>query len=76
MTGVNAALLPFRAPLAPPDAELARSLLADAARDDATERRIDARARTLVEAIRAKTSGLGGLGGIEDFLHEIGRAHV
>jgi RHH-type proline utilization regulon transcriptional repressor/proline dehydrogenase/delta 1-pyrroline-5-carboxylate dehydrogenase len=69
MTGVNTALPPFRAPLAPPDAELAAGLLADAARDDATERRIDARARTLVEAIRAKTSGLGGLGGIEDFLH-------
>ncbi|MGD0316411.1 MAG: bifunctional proline dehydrogenase/L-glutamate gamma-semialdehyde dehydrogenase PutA [Xanthobacteraceae bacterium] len=69
MTGVNAALLLFRAPLAPPDAELAAGLLADAARDDATEHRIDARARTLVEAIRAKTSGLGGLGGIEDFLH-------
>ena len=69
MTGVNAALPPFRAPLAPPDAELAAGLLADAARDDATERRIDARARTLVEAIRAKTGGLGGLGGIEDFLH-------
>ena len=34
-----------------------------------TERRIDARARTLVEAIRAKAGGLGGLGGIEDFLH-------
>ena len=69
MTGVNAAMPPFRAPLAPSDEELARSLLADAAHDDATERRIDARARTLVEAIRAKTGGLGGLGGIEDFLH-------
>ena len=69
MTGVNAALPPFRAPLAPPDEELAAGLLADAAHDDATERRIDARARTLVEAIRAKTGGLGGLGGIEDFLH-------
>ncbi|MFY9894982.1 MAG: bifunctional proline dehydrogenase/L-glutamate gamma-semialdehyde dehydrogenase PutA [Xanthobacteraceae bacterium] len=69
MIGVNTALPPFRAPLAPPDAELAVGLLADAAHDDATERRIDARARTLVEAIRAKTGGLGGLGGIEDFLH-------
>ena len=69
MTGLNPALPPFRAPLAPPDEELARGLLADAAHDDATERRIDARARTLVEAIRAKTGGLGGLGGIEDFLH-------
>ena len=66
---MNPALPPFRAPLAPPDEELAAGLLADAAHDDATERRIDARARTLVEAIRAKTGGLGGLGGIEDFLH-------
>ncbi len=66
MTGLDSALPPFRAPLAPPDEELAAGLLADAAHDDATERRIDARARTLVEAIRART---GGLGGIEDFLH-------
>ncbi len=66
MTGLDPALPPFRAPLAPPDEELAAGLLAEAAPDDATERRIDARARTLVEAIRART---GGLGGIEDFLH-------
>ena len=69
MTGFDPALPPFRAPLAPPDEELAARLLAEAAHDDATERRIDARARTLVEAIRAKIGGLGGLGGIEDFLH-------
>ncbi len=66
MTRSYPGLPPFRAPLAPPDAELAADFLADAAHDGATERRIDARARTLVEAIRAKT---GGLGGIEDFLH-------
>ena len=69
MTRLDPALPPFRAPLAPPDEELAAGLLAEAAHDDVTERRIDARARTLVEAIRAKTGGLGGLGGIEDFLH-------
>ena len=57
---------PFRAPFAPPDRDLAAALLADAARDAAAESRIDVRARRLVEAIRAKA---GGLGGIEDFLH-------
>jgi RHH-type proline utilization regulon transcriptional repressor/proline dehydrogenase/delta 1-pyrroline-5-carboxylate dehydrogenase len=56
----------FRAPFAPPDEELASRFLADAIRDTAAERRIDARARALVEAIRAKA---GGIGGIEDFLH-------
>jgi RHH-type transcriptional regulator, proline utilization regulon repressor / proline dehydrogenase / delta 1-pyrroline-5-carboxylate dehydrogenase len=59
-------LPPFHAPFAPPDEELAARFLADAARDAPAEHRIDARARTLVEAIRAKA---GGLGGIEDFLH-------
>ncbi len=64
-----AGLAPFAAPLAPPDAELAAGLLVAAARDGAAERRIDARARALVEAIRARAGGFGGLGGIEDFLH-------
>jgi RHH-type transcriptional regulator, proline utilization regulon repressor / proline dehydrogenase / delta 1-pyrroline-5-carboxylate dehydrogenase len=54
------------APFAAPDAELASAFLANATRGSAAERRIDARARSLVKAIRAKT---GGLGGIEDFLH-------
>ena len=45
---------------------MAAALLAGAARDAAAEARIDARARRLVEAIRARASGLGG---IEDFLH-------
>ena len=66
VTGTKSALPPFRAPFAPPDEELAAGLLAAAVRDGAAERRIDARARALVEAIRAKT---GGLGGVEDFLH-------
>ena len=66
VTGTEPALPPFRAPFAPPDEELAAGLLAAAARDGAAERRIDARARALVEAIRAKA---GGLGGVEDFLH-------
>ncbi len=56
----------FRAPFAPPDEDLAAGFLADATRGDAAERRIDGRARRWIEAIRAKT---GGLGGIEDFLH-------
>ncbi len=56
----------FQAPYAPPDEELATGLLAGAARESAAERRIDARARRLVEAIRARASGLGG---IDEFLH-------
>ena len=56
----------FQAPFAPPDEALAAQFLASAGRDAAAERRIDVRATALVEAIRAKA---GGLGGIEDFLH-------
>jgi RHH-type proline utilization regulon transcriptional repressor/proline dehydrogenase/delta 1-pyrroline-5-carboxylate dehydrogenase len=66
MDGVTAALPPFQAPFAPADEELAAKLLADVPRYGAAERRIDARARRLIEAIRAK---IGGLGGVEDFLH-------
>ena len=60
------ALLPFAAPYAPPDRELAPALLAANDRGPDAEARIDARARRLVEAIRARS---GGLGGVEDFLH-------
>ena len=56
----------FRASYAPADETLAAGLLADADRPPATEVRVDARATRLVEAIRART---GGLGGVEDFLH-------
>ncbi len=66
MTEGPPGLRPLRAPFAPADEPLAAAFLAEAGRDDAAERRIDARARRLVEAIRA---GAGGLGGIEDFLH-------
>jgi RHH-type proline utilization regulon transcriptional repressor/proline dehydrogenase/delta 1-pyrroline-5-carboxylate dehydrogenase len=66
MNGITAALPPFRAPYAPPDADLAAKFLAGAAREGAAEHRVDARARRLIEAIRAKT---GGLGGVDDFLH-------
>src|SRR5438477_6599877 len=57
----------FSAPYAAPDEELAAALLRAAPREPAAEARIDARATRLVEAIRAKS---GGLGGIEDFLRE------
>src|SRR5690242_16583048 len=57
----------FSAPNAPPDEELAETLLREAQRPADAEARIDARATRLVEAIRAKS---GGLGGIEDFLRE------
>lgn len=57
---------PLRAPYALPDETIARALLAAANRSGDAEARIDARARRLVEAIRA---GSRGLGGVEDFLH-------
>ncbi len=60
------ALPEFRAPYAPPDAPIAARFLATAGRPPAAEQRIDARARRLIEAIRAKS---GGLGGVEDLLH-------
>ncbi|MGB9272068.1 MAG: hypothetical protein WCB74_23025, partial [Pseudolabrys sp.] len=54
---------PLRSPYAPPDESIAKILLAGASRSKDAEARIDARARRLVEAIRARA---GGLGGIED----------
>src|SRR5262249_4586790 len=56
----------FSAPYAPPDEVMAAALLDEAPRASEAERRIDADARRLVEGIRARA---GGLGGIEDFLH-------
>jgi RHH-type proline utilization regulon transcriptional repressor/proline dehydrogenase/delta 1-pyrroline-5-carboxylate dehydrogenase len=56
----------FRAPYAPPDEAIAPALMAEARRPAAAERRIDADATRLIEGIRARA---GGLGGIEDFLH-------
>src|SRR5258707_5054022 len=56
----------FGAPYAPPDEVVAAVLLDEAPRASEAERRIDAYARRLVEGIRARA---GGLGGIEDFLH-------
>src|SRR5690242_11860021 len=66
MDEVTAALPPFQASVAPADEELAARFLTDASRDGAAERRIDSRAQRLIAAIRAK---IGGLGGVEDFLH-------
>jgi len=66
-TGPSKELAGFRAPYAPPDEALATALLRQAPRPGDAEARIDARATRLVEAIRAKS---GGLGGIEDFLRE------
>jgi len=56
----------FSAPYAPPDEVIAAILLGEASRAAEAERRIDAYARRLIEGIRARA---GGLGGIEDFLH-------
>jgi RHH-type proline utilization regulon transcriptional repressor/proline dehydrogenase/delta 1-pyrroline-5-carboxylate dehydrogenase len=56
----------FHAPYARPDEAIAADLLDGARRPAAAELNIDAYAARLIEGIRART---GGLGGIEDFLH-------
>lgn len=58
---------PFRAPFSTPDEAIAERLLATAHGDADEDRRIDAQATGLIEAIRAKG---GGLGGVEDVLRE------
>jgi RHH-type proline utilization regulon transcriptional repressor/proline dehydrogenase/delta 1-pyrroline-5-carboxylate dehydrogenase len=63
---MSSSLPPFRAEYAPADDAVARRLLAGAGRDAAADGRVDAQATRLIEAIRART---GGLGGVEDFLH-------
>jgi RHH-type proline utilization regulon transcriptional repressor/proline dehydrogenase/delta 1-pyrroline-5-carboxylate dehydrogenase len=57
----------FRAPYGPPDEVLAARLLAEADLDDDAEARIDARATRLVEAVRRRPAGIGG---IDDLLQE------
>ncbi len=57
----------FRAPYAEADDDLARRFLAAAPDPPDARARITQRATRLVEAVRART---GGLGGIEDFLRE------
>src|ERR1700731_5211713 len=56
----------FAARYPPPDEAVAADLLGQASRPPDADRRIDADASRLIEGIRAKA---GGLGGIEDFLH-------
>lgn len=56
----------FGAPYAPADEAIASDLFAQVTRPAAAEERINAHAARLIEGIRART---GGLGGIEDFLH-------
>ena len=66
MTPHGGQLAPFRVPYAGSDEEIAKRLLAEAARPADAERRINQRATALIEGIRGRS---GGLGGIEDFLH-------
>src|SRR5713226_7368899 len=56
----------FSAPYAPPDEGVAATLLEAVTRSADAEGRGDAYARRLIEGIRGRA---GGLGGIEDFLH-------
>jgi len=57
----------FRAPFAEDDAAIARRLLPTGRLSAERERRVDATATRLIEAIRARG---GGLGGVEDMLRE------
>ena len=61
------AIRPFAADYAPPDETLVPRLLAETAEDAATEQRIAARARRYIIGIR---EARGGIGGLEDFMHE------
>ncbi|MGO4735865.1 bifunctional proline dehydrogenase/L-glutamate gamma-semialdehyde dehydrogenase PutA [Bosea sp. 2KB_26] len=61
------ALYAFRAPYAEDDATIAARLLAGARREPAAKARIDQRATGLIEAIRTRKVGLGG---IEELLRE------
>src|SRR6478735_9094137 len=61
------ALPSFRVPFAEDDGAIAGRLLAPARRDPAAKARIDARATGLIEAIRTRKVGLGG---IEELLRE------
>ncbi len=61
------ALSAFRVPYAEDDGAIAATLLAGARREPAAKARIDARATELIEAIRTRKVGLGG---IEELLRE------
>ncbi|WP_230530406.1 bifunctional proline dehydrogenase/L-glutamate gamma-semialdehyde dehydrogenase PutA [Microvirga roseola] len=67
MSPVSGATLPFNPPFAEDDKALAARLLATARLSPEREKRVDEQAARLVEAIRAKG---GGLGGVEEMLRE------
>ena len=67
MTSDAASLAQFKAPYAPDDRLIAARLLETAGLDAAREKRIDATATRLIEAIRANDDPLGG---VEDMLRE------
>src|ERR1700692_2912258 len=67
MNPMEGRIPPFRAAYAPADEDIAARFLRSARMPPQAEARIDARAEALVAAIRARA---GGVGGIEDFLHE------
>ena len=52
---------PFSAPYASPDETVAAVLLAGALRAPRAEQSIDQRAKRLIQGIRAKAGGLGGI---------------
>ncbi|SCY23419.1 bifunctional proline dehydrogenase/L-glutamate gamma-semialdehyde dehydrogenase PutA [Microvirga guangxiensis] len=63
----SSAALPFNPPFAEDDKAIAARLLASSRLSPERERRVDERATRLIEAIRAKG---GGLGGVEEMLRE------
>ena len=67
MRPAPSAALPFNPPYAEDDKALAARLLAGARLSPEREKRVDAQATRLIEAIRAKG---GGLGGVEEMLRE------
>ncbi len=67
MTLNSSPALPFNPPYAEDDKAIATRLLAQSRLSPERERRVDAQATRLVEAIRAKG---GGLGGVEEMLRE------
>jgi len=67
MAQTSSAALPFNPPFAEDDTAMAARLLANARLSPERERRVDERATRLIEAIRAKG---GGLGGVEEMLRE------
>ncbi|MEE1610695.1 bifunctional proline dehydrogenase/L-glutamate gamma-semialdehyde dehydrogenase PutA [Microvirga sp. CF3016] len=67
MNPVSSAALPFNPPFAEDDKAIAARLLASSRLSPEREKRVDEQATRLIEAIRAKG---GGLGGVEEMLRE------